>query len=1548
MNFILSDLVLVERQHGRQVEVTALSGASGEPLRGAEVALYQYNWRSGHRAVATKTTGRDGTVIFHREDNRQYFLYARRGRQVALDPNYLYLYARRPVEKTTATLLYTDRSVYRPGQKLQFKAVVYSGRRSRADYHTLAGRKVRVWLQDANRKSVADATFTTNERGTVAGEFTIPAGRMLGQWQLRASPSGRALVRVEEYKRPTFEVKIIEAKKALRLNRRARLEGQARYYFGLPVNAGRVNWRVERTPLYPWWWGWWYGSAVAQSQVVATGTARLDEEGKFAVEFVPRADERLADTGISYNYRLSAEVTDEGGETRTAQRSFRLGFVAVEGRFVLEKGFLLAGRPEKIRVQRSNLDGAAAPGSGKWELYRLRQPAETRLPAAQPLPESPGLQQDRGFATRGDRQRERWRPNYSAQAVLYGWADGKRLAGGRLTHDEKGQAEFELPALPPGAYRLRYRTRDAFGKEFSTQRELVVAGEGLELKLPLYFAQELGTVKVGDRARFLVHSGLPGQVLVVEFWRDGRRTERRLLRAGRDSGLIELPVGEGDRGGYGITVFAVRDHQYLVNQGNVMVPWDNHELKVSFATFRDRLRPGQRESWTVKVTGPAGKDSAVAGAEVLAYMYDRSLDIFAPHNPPSVLSVYPSFMNAASLRASLYQARQSWVSCDGFPGPGSSPTLHPARLAMLSGYGIGGIGYGRGGRILRKRGMALPAAAPRASRGDVVLDEAAHAEREMPAATGSAAGKDKTLLGVLRAGGGKAPARPAGGERAGVAGQAAPVQLRQDFSETAFFQPQLVTGADGTVELRFAVPDSVTAWNVWVHAITRDLSSGSLKKEARSVKELMVRPYLPRFLREGDRAELRVVVQNAGESKLAGELQFDIIDPATERSLLDEFGLQPGRARRKFSVEPGGSSSEVFVVKAPVRVGQVAVRVVARAGAFSDGELRPLPLLPGRMHLMQSRFVTVKGGQLRRLHFADMERSDDPSRIDEQLVVTLDAQLFYSVLAAVPYLVNYPYECTEQLLNRFLSAGIMASLYARYPALERLGRKLGRRRTQYESFDRPDANRKLALEETPWLVESRGGGVPGKDLVKILVPEVARAHRLVTLAKLKKAQTSSGGFPWFPGGPPSPYMTLYLLYGFSKGLEFGVEVPKGMVKRAWRYEKRHYLDHLVRECLEEDLCWEEITFLNYVLSNYPDASWWGEMFSDAERRRMLDFSFKHWKEHAPLLKGYLALTLKRMGRGRDARLVWASVMDSAHSDPDTGTSWAPEDRGWLWYNDSIETHALAVRVEMEIDPRDEKLEGLVQWLFLNKKLNHWKSTKATAEVVYSLAHYLKKTGQLGRQQRARVKVGDLVKDYLFRPDEYTGKSNQLVIAPPRLDARKQATVEVENRSRGMMFASATWHFSTEKLPAEARGDLLQVRREYFRRVKTGREVVLRPLADGERIEVGDELEVHISLRAKHPAGYVHLRDPRPAGCEPVSLRSRHRWALGVYWYEEVRDSGTNFFFERLPQGEYPFKYRLRAAVAGTFKVAPATVQPMYAPEFAAYSAGNTISIQPAK
>ncbi len=1539
LNVIVGDLVLVKRRGGGSArvgttglaggaEVLILSGGTGRPLPEATVDLYAFDWNKGHAKVESKTTDARGRVWFApRAGSGSYFLFARKGRDITFDPDYLYLSGSAVSRVSRAALIYTDRSIYRPGQKILWKILAYKGRADLGKISPDGGTGASVWLEDINGQRVAQASVSTNAFGTASGEFVVPAtGRPLGGWRLRSSPQGYAGVRVEEYKRPTFEVKVKDPEKPLRLNRPAALKGEARYYFGLPVTGGEAVWQVKREPVYPRWW--WRETGGGRGQIVAGGRTKIGADGVFDVEFTPRADEKRdgAASGLSYRYSLSVDVTDEGGETRSTLRSFRLGFVSVEARLEAARAFVRADAQGVFTVTRIDLNGTPKAGKGAWRVVRLVQPEITLLPADQPLPGAPGTEDPMLPPTPGDRLRARW-DSCSPETILRLWKEGSEAAKGTADHDSKGMATVSVPALGQGAYRLLYETKDDFGAVCRDSLDfLVVGGTKPAFKLPLVLRAENPVVPVGGTARFLLDSGWSGQPVLLETFRGGDLWERRWIEAGQAGGIIEIPVVEDLRGGFGARVTAVRDHQFMSEEASVFVPWDSKELGISFASFRDRLTPGGRETWRVTVKTPDGKMAVQGAAELLAYMYDRSLDLFAPHRPPRLAGLYPDRTGTLWWDPVLGTAPMSFAFDYNWNRVPGYPSFRPDELFSLAGYGLGGPGR-RGYR--RVAGGVV---------GGVLGGVVGEVEAPMSAVAGKASMDKKSMIGKGESGEAAAPPT----EESAAGGEAS--ELRSNFAETAFWQPHLLTGADGTATIEFIVPDSVTGWRVFVHGVTRDLMGGTLETEAKSVKDLMVRPYLPRFFREGDKADLRVMVNNAGDAALTGDVALEVYDPLTNENLAPAFGLPASVPARPFSVTAGGGASVVFPLAAPARVGTVAFKVVAKSGALSDGELRPLPVLPGRMHLVQSRFATIKEGQTRELRFDDLAKTDDPTRINEQLVVTVDAQLFIGLLEALPYLVNYPYECTEQTLNRFLSTGILASLYEKHPSVARLAQELSKRETVYETFDAADPNRKMALEETPWLETARGGKDAGMGLEKVLDPRVAKAQRETSLAKLLKAQTSLGAFPWWPGGPPSPYMTLYIVHGFSKALEFGVDVPKEAAVRAFEYLHRHYLDEIVSLLMAHDTGWEFVTFLNYAISNFPDASWTGGVFTDADRKQMLDFSFKHWKDHAPYLKGYLSLTLKRAGRPKDAALVWASVMDSAKTTADGGTSWAPEDRGWLWYNDTIETHAFALRTLMELEPADARSEGLVQWLFLNKKLNHWKSTRATSEVIYSVAYSLKKTGALGVRESVAAEACGTKTIFAFEPDKYTGKKNQLVVAGDKLGPGC-ATVRVTKEGKGMAFAGAAWHFSTEKMPEKGDGDLFAVDRTYFKREKKGGEIVLKPLAEGAPLAVGDEIEVHLSIRARHQAEYVHLRDPRPSGCEPTALASGYNWDLGLGRYEEIRDSGTNFFIEWLPEGESALRHRIRCAMAGTFKAAPATLQSMYAPEFAAYSAGALIVIK---
>ncbi len=1531
----ISDLVITTQQVGDKLEVLTRHAGSGEPWGRVRLTAFASARRRSKdlRQLQVVSTDRGGRAELGPTDDRRIFrILARKGNDLAL-LDHTRLRQPRVERAVTSSFVYTDRAIYRPGQTVHWKVVGYQGNPQRTEFQTLANEELTVRLIDTNGQEAGQVSLTTNDFGSASGSFVIPAGGLLGGWRVRDSLGGTAVIRVEQYKRPTFAVRLLDPETPLQLNLPAVLVGQADYLFGQPVTSGSVTWHVRRTASSrnPWW-----SLPRHDNKTIASGTGSLDGHGRFPVEFQADADRRLAvDDPVIYRYEVVADVTSEGGETRSIRRTFSLGQVAIQASITAEVGFVTGNRPTTFTVRRTDLNQIPRAGAGHWALHTLVQPAKTLLPADSPRVWAAGRKPL--IQTPGDRLAPRWQSGRGNLGDLRQWPLGSRVAGGSLQHGDDGLATIRLDQVPAGAYRLVYTTVDRNGRTSEARHEFIATGRApLHLNLPLVLEPERGRVAVGDTARFLLHSGLTDQPLYVQVFVGGHRTRAGFLRSGQEPNVLKVPVAAAARLGLQVTVSGVRDHQHLTASRSILVPWDNMLLDVSFATFRDRLTPGQTETFTMTIKSRDGSAVNNETTELLAYMYDRSLDAIASQRTPLVRGVFGSARGEPRLKTSLSAGTSIWRSF-GSPGlPLQRVVLWPDRLRLTLRRGVGArrgdlhVRGGRSGDTIMGIDRAVSAAL--AAEGTPLLQafdvEGAEYMVEIKSALAN-----HSVEGALARKAGVGP---------GTASRP-PVELRQNFSETAFWLPHVRISGDGTAVVTFKVPDSATDWNVRLHALTRDLHSGQAQRTTASVKDLMVRPYLPRFLREGDTARLQVVVNNAGTVALHGQVELQILDPDSGADLSSRFGLTAGDV--PFAVAAGAEETLVFALRTPAGVGSVLVKAVARAGSLSDGEQRPLPILPGRMHLIESRFVALNGADRREMKFPLMASDNDATRVQGQLVVTIDAQLFGSVLSALPYLVQYPHECVEQTLNRYLSTSILAGVYAEHPAVQAMAESLANRETRTESWRDDDPNRRLLLEESPWL-QIAGGGGSDVPLLNMLDPETVTTQRKTALAKLAELQDSSGGFPWFPGGLPAPHMTLTVLMGLARGAEFGVQAPDDMVARAWRYLYEYYQSVNRLRPSARDRGTASLTLLNYLLSSYQSDVWQAAGFTSEDRADMLDASFAHWRTHSRLVRGYLALTLQRAGREADARLVFAAVMDAALTDPDLGTYWAPEDRAWLWYNDTVEAHAFALRVLTEIAPADPRRQGLAQWLLLNKKLGHWKSTRATAEAIYALVHYMVQDKLLATSEVIEVACGPHAERFEFQPDVYGGAHNQIVYEGDQIEPQSMATVVVAKTTPGLAFASATWHFSTEQLPEAADGDLFGITRRFFRREHDGTQWVLHPLAGGDSVAVGDQIEVQLSLTVRQAAEYVHLRDPRGAGFEPQGTTSGYHWQNGLGYYEEVRDSGTNFFFDRLPTGQFTLKYRLRATMAGQFKVGPATMQSLYAPEFAAHSAGRTLAVAP--
>ncbi len=1512
---LISDLVTTVQEWPGGATILVRNGRTGAPVPDCDVTLRQRRDKQSACDIMHGQTDADGHLWCDIAPGMSTSALVTHGDHAAVVDHIHAERARRRVAATQA-FIYTDRAVYRPGQTVQWKIVVYDGDQHEMTMRVAAEAAIKVELLDTHQQTVASIDASTNDFGSASGTFVLPERGLLGNWSIRTSTADRVSVRVEEYKRPTFDVRILDPEARLCLDRPITLTGRAVHMYGQPVSSGRAKWMVWRSVDYGRGWD---PIAPAGYRSVASGTTDLKADGTFNIRVAPPNDHGNVSEEMPHtsSYIVDVEVTDPGGETRKASRTFRLGTASIVARLEDAPELFVAGVAESLLVVRTDLNNVPRAGGGTWTLYALIQPPHTVLPAEEPVAQPTRL--DSLFATPGDGLRPRWGNPPASRSFMDSWAQGCVENCGSLAHDEQGRATLVLNVAAPGPYRLLYETYDEEGHSSKVARNLFVGGKGqVDLRVPLVVLASRRQAAIGDTAQFFVHSGFSDASVYVQVIVGNKIVRRGYLEGG--TALVEVPVGATAHRGLVVHASVVRDFQLLHDSFEVQVPWDEKRLDIVFASFRDALQPGQSESFTITVKDAGGKP---AKGEALAWMYDRGLDAIARQRSPDLLNSNASPQGMSRLRTNVNWAGRGLHS-PSTESPRAMPRFGSDRLRAFPGS--------RGKHNLDRFGTMSVAD----NDSDVVRKLRSEGVTVLPPFDVLGARYTQKSMVALQAGPAYMPDDIINDHALEI------TTPRRDFAETAFFLPHVQLDDAGQAVISYAVPEAVTEWRLQLHAFTRDFCFGSTERTVRTVKELLVRPYLPRFLREGDAAELRVVIDNAGDEERAGKLELSLENPVGGRDLRDDFGVTA--PRRTFRVAAKGSATITYTVNAPSALGSVLVRVVAEAGELSDGEQHELPILPGRMHLCESRFAALRDNTARVLGFADPAEAD-PSHVDEQLVVTIDTQLLTSVLRALPYLVDYPYQCTEQVLNSYLSAGILAKMYGDSPWLSSLASQLSARDTPLERWDYPEPNRRLRLEEAPWLREAHGGRTE-RPLVSLLDPEAVARQRTTALARLRDLQSSGYGFPWFPDGPMSEHMTLLVLMNLARGAEFGLDMPKDLARPALKFLYGMYSES-GRDEGQPTFSLALTTLLNYVLSvSPPEDSRYGSSFTDDDRARMLALSWEHRIELSRQLKAYLALTLHRAGRENDARAVMMSLLDSARSDPDLGVYWAPEDRAWLWYNDAIESHAVALRALTEIMPDDARIDGLVQWLLLHKQLTHWKSTRATAEAIYALLHVMKTRGAHGIREEVRVQVGEHERRFVSDPADPAAGHDQMVLAGEEIAHQSPLAVTVAKATPGLAFASATRHYATQQMPAAADGDLLAVTRTYFRRHFEGQAWLLTALRDGDAVQVGDEIEVHLSVSARHAAEYLHLRDPRPAGCEPEDVTSSHGWHLGLSYYKEIRDSGANFFFEWLPAGQYTLKHRLRATMAGVFRVQPASLQSMYAPEFAAHSTGEIVKIAP--
>lgn len=1515
--FWLSELALVirVRQGEGTVEGFVLNAISGEPVEGAKVRAWQRGNNGQLAPIDPVTSDNNGMFRFAGAQRNSIVVHAAHKDQALSSYNNYHVgqYDNRP-KPFERTIFFTDRALYRPGQTIQFKGICIAVDQNQDNYQVIKGRDVTVIFQDVNGKEVERLKLRSNDYGSISGSVTAPRDRLMGRMALRAEePQGYAQFNVEEYKRPKFQVTVEAPKEPAKLNGPVKVSGKAMSYTGAAIDGANVRWRVVRQVRYPVWWYWrcwWMPPNPAQNQEIAHGTAITESNGTFSVAFDAKPDLSVSPSSEpTFQFTVYADVTDTTGETRSGNKSVTVGYTALAATLSADD-WQIAEKPVEINVRTASLDGESRPAKGTLKVYALKQPEKVHRSSLS------GYQ----FPTpaRGGKGADHSPPPDPANPNS--WALGEVVLQQAVTVDGSGQAK--VPAkLAAGIFRVKFETQDNFGKTVTAELPLRVLDPGaakLSIKIPHLLAAQKWSLEPGEEFLGVWGTGYETarafieiehrQKLLKSFWTDAAVTQI----------AIKQKIDEAMRGGFNLRITTVRENRAYLEARFVDVPWSNKNLTVKWEHFVSKLEPGQKETWTAVVTGP---DANKAAAEMVAAMYDASLDAYQPFSWPGGFGVFRqdrTYVSAQfeNMLKSLQQIHYGW-----------RVDLKDATLTYrhFPQDIIGTIQEYRFGR--RGEGMAPQAAFRAGANRMAALDGV---EREL-AADAKGAGVDKR--------------KQAADDGGGAANEPdlSSVSPRKNLNETAFFFPHLLSGNDGAVRLEFTMPEALTEWKFLGFAHDAGLRSGLITDKVVTAKDLMIQPNPPRFVREGDALEFTVKVSNQSAGRQKGTVQLTLADAVTAKSV--DKQLSNAAISQKFDIPAGESKSFAWKLKVPDGLGVLTYKAVGSTGRLSDGEEGYLPVLARRVLVTESLPLPLRGKGTKQFDFTRLQKSGESDSLrNKTLTVQMVSNPSWYAVMALPYLMESQHECTEQTFNRLYANALARHVAASDPKIRRVFDvwKTAGGDTLNSPLEKNQDLKSVILEETPWLRQAAAESQARRNVGILFDDNRLNSETARLSQKLADQQYADGRWPWFPGGPANDYITLYITTGYGRLRRLGVPADVAPAVKslnrldAWVTE---IYQHIPGDRRDKNNLSTLIALYLYGRSFFLAD----QAVADPHKESVnywLAQAKKYWLELGERQsQGHLAIALKRFGDLETAKGIMASLNERSVSDDELGMFWRDTERSWWWYRAPIETQALMIEAFDEVVGDQKAVEDCKVWLLKQKQTQDWKTTKATADAVYALL--LRGSNLLASDALVEVSLGGET----IKPEQTeagTGFFEQRFVGKEiQPDLGKITTKKVDD---GVAWGSVHWQYLEDMSKVTGyEGTPLKLTKQLYTRQHTKKGPVLEPLKGD--VNVGDELVVRVVLKTDRDMEYVHLKDYRGSGTEPVNVLSQYKFQDGLYYYESTRDTASHFFIDYLPKGTYVFEYSVRVQLKGKYQTGFASIQCMYAPEFNSHSESLVLTVK---
>jgi uncharacterized protein YfaS (alpha-2-macroglobulin family) len=1565
-SFFVSNLSYINKGN----DYFVLNRETGAPVARAAVQVWYRNYdyttrQNAERQGENLFTDKNGyfNLVPPKTDNNNYKRIEVSTKEDRLSLNeyvYNYQYPQPQDKVVNLSYLFTDRSIYRPAQTVYFKGIMINRRIQSGQNALVTNFTTTVALFDVNGQKVDSLKVTTNAYGSYSGKFTLPTNALNGNFSIQDMKSNSDIgFSVEEYKRPKFYTEIAKPAGSYRLNDSIKVTGTAKGYAGNNIDGAAVKYRVVRRTIMPLWYGYgkmiWPPSRSAQVEI-AHGTVTTQADGSFTITFKALPDLKVDKKDQpTFQYEVSADVTDINGETRSGSSMVAVAYQALQLN-VSTPNRLHTDSVKNVKITSTNFNSLFEQATVTFTMHKLKAPNRifrTRY----------WEQPDQFVMTLQEYQAAFPYDIYKNENEMGTWEKGEKVL--EVTDTTAATGKFAALAsaaktFPAGWYVIEVTTKDKFGEPVKALQYVELFNKPGSQNPLAYGNIELNrnSYEPGETASYQFTTNLDSVFVIHDIGRKGTKEERKFLTLTGSSPSLELPLTENDRGGLGIQIAFVKHNRIYSSSQVVQVPYTNKDLTISYSTYRDKTLPGSAEKWKVKISGHKGDQVA---AEMLTAMYDASLDQFKPHDwqKPYLWSNYSlaqgwtgheCFQQVQSQEKPERNEASSWFeksydelvgnygnSYDLDPRPGIKRSLRNDAAIMRN--------------MVKEEDGTVTLHAPAAALNEVTAGVGAFSKKEGKRGEEMAQDDMSTFRGNQYA------------EQQKSGTEAPTVQPRKNFNETAFFFPDLHTDVEGNVEFSFTMPEALTEWKWLILAHTKELAMGYSEKSIITQKELMVQPNAPRFMREGDRIDFSGKIVNLSSKELTGQVELQLIDPTTNQSVDGWFrNVFPNQF---FTVAAGQSIPVMFSLEIPYQYNKpLTYRLVAatKAGAnetaLSDGEENMLPIVSNRMLVTESLPLPVRGNATKTFTFDKLLKSGESETLNQHaLTVEFTSNPAWYAVQALPYLMEYPYECAEQVFNRYYANTLATSIANASPRIKAIFERWKTADTAalLSNLQKNEELKSVLLQETPWVLEAKSEAQQKKNIALLFDMVRMSKEQQSALSHLQDLQNSNGGFVWFQGGSDDRYITQYILTGIGhlrklKALKEG-DAIKDVIKKAIPYLdiaiKKDYDDLLKTNKGKEPveaLSSIQIQYL-YMRSFFPEHN------VPAASQKAYQYFRKQaqalWVKQSKYMQGMIALAQHRTGDTKTAASIMASLKQNALVSEEMGMYWKATP-GYYWYQSPIENQALLIEAFTEVTKDMKAVADMKTWLLKQKQTQNWRTTKATADACYALL--LQGTDWLTNTPEVQINLGT----YAIRSADQgaeagTGYFKKVIdgkdVKPEMGNIKVTVSSPAPAAGESVSWGAVYWQYFENLDKITTAATPLQLSKKLFVEKLTDRGPVLQPVNEGDALHVGDKVKVRIELRVDRPMEYVHMKDMRAACMEPVNVLSSYKWQGGLGYYESTKDASTNFFFGYLPKGTWVFEYPLFVTHTGTFSNGITSIQCMYAPEFTSHSEGIKVNVE---